>query len=327
MTIWLDTLNNAWDELRSTAPVARQYRTKLISKDVTLDILAGMRATDDAPCLMLQTTPAPDALFELGGMRLGIVPDQSGTFLVLSLEDSARRDLFSTICADVVAAAASADKSNALIQFLARLDAWRQFLRDRRSGLSRSDTIGLIGELLVLENLLTANPRCLGSWQSPNDGLQDFLITGHALEIKTSLGPASAITISSLDQLDTSGLHRLDLLHVRLNEMPNGRSLQDILVAINACFADDQTQRAFENALLRRGLMPDDQTARATPRIQLRAIDAYSITPGFPRLIRADLSAAIIEATYTIDVRGIAAFAGDATAALDMFVQEVRHDR
>lgn len=319
MTDWLAALDSAWDDLRSTAPVARQYRTKLISKDVSLDILAGMRATDDAPCLMLQTTPATDALFELGGMRLSAVPDPSGTFLVLSLEDSARRDLFSTICADVVGAAASSGRSDALAQFLARLDAWRQFLRDRRSGLSRSDTIGLIGELLILERLVAADPRCLSSWQAPNDGLQDFLFTGHALEIKSSLGAASAVTISSLDQLEPSGLHRLDLLHIKLNETPSGRTLQDIVDAITNHLHDELARRTFENALLRRGLVPDDQEARTAPRVQERALDAYLVVQDFPRLIRSGLSAAITEATYTLDVRGLAAFATDAGAVISAF--------
>lgn len=323
---WLGALNDAWDELANTAPLARQYRTKLISTEVPLDILAGMRASDSAPCLMLQTTPAPEALFELGGMRLSTIPDESGPFLVLSLEDSSRRDLFSTICADVVSAAARAGTTNALEEFLARLDAWRQFLRDRRDGLSRRETIGLMGELLVLEQLLTANPYGLTTWQSPNDGLHDFEANGHALEVKAGLGPSSSIVISALDQLDVTGLRRLDLLHVRLVEVPGARSLRDILSAIGSILPDDASRRAFENALLRRGLMPDDDAARITPKVQQRSIDAYSISEAFPRLSRAALPLAITEATYTLEVRAIVAFAADATAVLDAFVQGGAND-
>jgi hypothetical protein len=326
MMTWLEALNGAWDELARTAPLAHQFRTKLISTEVPLDILAGMRASDSAPCLMLQTTPAPEALFELGGMRLSTIPDQSGPFLVLSLEDSGRRDLFSTICADVVSAAARAGTADALEQFLARLDAWRQFLRDRRDGLSRSETIGLIGELLVLEQLLAADPHVLATWQSPNDGLHDFENNGHALEVKAGLGPSSSITISALDQLDVTGLRRLDLLHVRLVEVPGAQCLRDILIAISSILPNDTSRRAFENALLRRGLMPDDDTARLTPKVQQRSIDSYSISEAFPRLSRAALPVAITEATYTLEVRAIAAFAADTTAALDAFVEGGAND-
>lgn len=321
MMAWLDVLDDAWNELAQTAPVARQYRTRLISTDVPLDILAGMRAADGAPCLMLQTEPVPGALFELGGMRLSTTSDQSGPFLVLSLEDTGRRDLFATICADVVAAAAQAGAEDALGRFLARLDAWRLFLRERRSGLSRLETIGLMGELLVLEQLLAADPRSLSAWKSPENGLHDFETSGHAVEVKTGLGPSSSITISKLDQLDSTGLRRLELLHVRLVELPGGRCLQDIITAIIGMLPDDASRRAFENALLGRGLMPDDDSARLAPRIQQRSIDAYSISEEFPRLLRGTLPVAIIEAAYTLEVRAIAGFATDPGAVLEAFVQ------
>ena len=321
MIAWLDALNEAWDDLAQLEPVSRQYRTKLISTDVPLDILAGMRAADNAPCLMLQTTPPTRALFELGGMRLSAVPDESGTFLTLSLEDSSRRDLFSTICADVVAAAAVAGREDALSHFLARLDAWRQFLRDRRDGLSQSETVGLIGELLILERLLACNSQLLGCWQAPIDGLHDFRNGGHALEVKTGLGPSSTIGISALDQLDGTGLRHLDLVHVRLTEARDGRTLQHIISAINGILGDGASRRTFENALLRRGLMPDDDSARINPRIELRAMDAYSVTEAFPRLIRSNLPVAISEAAYTLEVRGITSFASDLANTLDAFIR------
>jgi hypothetical protein len=319
MTHWIDVLNSAWDELAQVAPIARQYRSRTISPDTVLEIRAGMRALDNAPCLMLQTTPPPDALFELGGMRLCSVPDTSGSLLVLSLEDAGRRDLFATICADVVAVASQPDQNVALAQFLARLEAWRQFLRDRRDGLSRIETVGLIGELLVLERLLEVDSACLDSWRAPLDGLHDFLRDGHALEVKTGLGPVSVITVSKLDQLDTAGVRRLDLLHVKLTENMTGRSLRDIIAALNAALPDEGRRRSFENLLLRRGLLPGDDVALSAPRVQLRTIDTYAVLDSFPRLVRSSLPLAITEATYTLEVRGISTFAEDTAATLDAF--------
>ena len=37
------------------------------------------------------------------------------------------------------------------------------------------------------------------------------------------------------------------------------------LTAISSILPDDASRRAFENALLRRGLMPDEDAARFTP--------------------------------------------------------------
>jgi hypothetical protein len=319
--IWLDALNDAWDELANTPPIAQQFRSKLISTGVPLDILAGMRAADSAPCLMLQTTPAADALFELGGMRLTTVPDPTGTFLVLSLEDRSRRDLFGTICADVVAAAAQTSGADALDQFIARLDAWRHFLRDRRDGLSRWETIGLIGELVILERLVRIQPSSLEAWEAPQDGLHDFVHVGHALEIKTSVGPAATLTISKLDQLESADLRRLDLLHVRLIESQDGLALGDLIAVISDQLTGYAARRIFENAILRRGLLPGDEVARSAPKVQVRTIDSYTVTDGFPRLLRSELPNAVTEATYTLEVRAISPFLASTATVLDAFLQ------
>lgn len=320
MNAWPDRLNEAWNELAQTPAVARQYRSRLISTNIVLEIRAAMRAVDDAPCLLLQTTVSPDALFELGGMRLSQAPDVSGPLLVLSLEDGGRRDLFVTICADVVASALSANRDEALRQFLGRLNAWRQFLRDRRDRLSRPETVGLIGELIVLERLLALNPGCLRCWESPADGLHDFVSRGHALEIKAGLGPSPAVTISRLDQLDDSGLRRLDLLHVRLIESSAGRSLGDVIAAVNSLLPDAAARGVFENMLLSRGLLPVDEAARSDPKVQLRSIDAYTVTEEFPRLIRPMLPLAITDASYTLEVRALSPFGTECTAAFDTFL-------
>lgn len=328
MTQWTAPLIAAWNELAAILPVARQYRSKVIAVDVPLEIRAGLRAPDDAPCLLLQTTVPSDALFELGGMRLGVVANDAGPLLVLSLEDPGRRDLFTTICADVVSAAAESVPApgTALSQFLARLDAWRKFLRDRSSGLSRQETVGLIGELLVLEQLLSRDGGRLASWQAPLDGLHDFVCSGHALEVKTGLGPAPTITISKLDQLDTSGVRRLDLLHVRLIESPTGRSLRDIVSDVSAMLGDEQSRRDLENLLLRRGLLPSDDAARGAPRVQIRSLDAYTVCERFPRLLRASLPLAITDVTYTIEVRGVEEFSQDTSSTLQAFNAECGHD-
>lgn len=321
MTDWLATLNDAWNELGQIRPLARQYRSRLISNEIPLEIRAGRRADDDAPCLMLPATAPPEGHFELGGMRLGSILHDASPVLVLSLEDDARRDLFATICADLVASVALSEAERALDHFLSRLDAWRRFLRERNGGLSRSETIGLIGELLLLEKLLELDRSHLMSWSAPADGLHDFENGGHALEVKTGLGPSGQITISRLDQLDTAGLRLLDLIHIKLIESPSGRSLQDLLTALKAQLLDGASRHALDNAVIRRGLLPDDDNARSAPRVQLRSMDCYAVSEGFPRLVRADLPTAITEASYTLDVRSLVPYVSDILDVLAAFNQ------
>jgi Putative PD-(D/E)XK family member, (DUF4420) len=319
--IWQDRLRDAWRELARYPAQNREFQTRRLSERLLIDAYAGLRAVDAAPCLIIDASPSPDPSFEVGGMRLAMVRGERGPLMVLSLEDQTCLDLFTTVCGDALEASRTSDtdRGAALAEFLARLNSWRRFLRERRSGLSRLETIGLIGELLVLGELLTGLPDALTDWKAPDDGLHDFERNGCALEVKTSLGTASSVRISTLDQLDTAGLRGLDLLHVKLIEAPDGASLQSIIVQIRNLIGSDSGRRAFENALLRRGLMPDDAGARTTPCVQLRIIDSYTVGPDFPRLARTDVPQAVTDAQYVLDVRALSAFSADTKAVLRHF--------
>jgi hypothetical protein len=64
-------------------------------------------------------------------MRLAHVAGDDGSLLVLSLEDPARADLFTTVCADAVQTAAGVQRTEALESFLARLDPGSRWLGAR----------------------------------------------------------------------------------------------------------------------------------------------------------------------------------------------------
>jgi hypothetical protein len=316
--VWQERLRNAWSNLANTPPQARAYRTRTLAPNCPLDAYAALRAIDDSPCLLIRCDAPDGSLFELGGMRLSVDRDEQGTLLVVSLEDRAQRDLFATLCADAVSAA-GAESAQALSRFHARLNAWRRFLRDSRSGLSREEVIGLVGELIILERLLMLHGNLINSWKSPDDALHDFEQSGHALEVKTSHGPTSRIRISTLDQLDVSGLRRLDLIHVRLFDDPEGRSLGNIIDTLSAHLPDECFRQNFANALLRRGLNPDDEAARNSLRASLRSIDTYSVDGPFPRLLRSSVPLAIAEASYALELRAIADHTADTGTVLSLF--------
>jgi hypothetical protein len=278
-----------------------------------------MRSVDDAPCLLIEGVTNSAMFFEVGGMRLGAYQGESGALLALTLEDREQADLFLTVCSDVLASASVGSPDEYLARFLGRLDAWRSFLRERRAGFSKSETVGLIGELLILERLLGIRRDLLFSWSAPEDGLHDFTSKGRALEVKSAIGPASRVRVSALDQLDPSGLDRLTLIHVRLTERADGRCLKAIVENLTAILADETARRLLSNALLKRGLMPDDRAALEHPAIEVHEITAYQIDDGFPKLIRTQVPAAIVDAEYSLDVRAIVSHATDPQAALADF--------
>jgi hypothetical protein len=312
-------LKAAWAELEFHNPRERLFRTKRVSAAIPVGAHAGRRAVDNAPCLVIDAQTSLEDLFEVGGMRLAHSIGDAGPLLVLSLEDPARTDLFAMVCADALGAALTTQGDEALESFLARLGAWRTFLRERRGGLSQNETVGLIGELIVLRELLRLNPELLDDWRSPHDGLHDFAKVGDALEIKATLGVSPAVWISSLDQLDSTGLNKLHLVCVSLSEVREGECLADIARSVASLLSSEAERRTFENALLRRGLMPDDLEARTRPCVQIQGMSAFLVSQGFPRLSRDSVPSAITDANYMLELRALAPYSVDADSVIVEF--------
>jgi len=318
IAFWHKELSVAWEKLARSDLGRREYRTVRLSSALTLDIHAAIRAADGAPCLILEMSVPVQAFFEVGGMRMMPLASDGRDSVLLVLEDFNQRALFITLCADIIAASDGDSSETALARLLERLEAWRAFLRERRSGLSRSEITGLFGELIILRRLISIEPRLAETWQAPVDGLHDFVNAGHALEIKSSLGTATRIGVSGLDQLDTSGLARLDIVQIRMAETREGESIGEIITDIEAGLPDQASRHAFLSALIRRGLEPGDE-ARNRPRVHVVSARAFTVGEGFPRLTRQDVSVAIREVTYWIESSALEPYEQDLSSTLKLF--------
>lgn len=312
MSVMAADLELVWARLAAGGTPKRQFVSVRIDPANHLDVHVALRALDTAPCLLFDL-PDPssvgDAEFEVGGMRFFRAAAAGGQCMVLSLEEPAHRELFATVCADVLSFAGADTAADGLKLVLARLDAWRLFLRSLAGGMSRSEIIGLIGELCVMKMIVERRPSLVATWRAPDDAVHDFENAGQALEVKTTLGAGSRVRISTLDQLDQAGLDQLCLLHVRLFETPLGERVDDLIDAISSRLETEASRRDFSNALLRRGLRPDDTAARSGLRTSLQQITAYAVTEAFPRLNRSDVPAGIVEASYAIELGPLQSFA------------------
>jgi hypothetical protein len=297
-------LGALWVRLAEAGTGQLRFVSLRIKGTGLLDVHAALRTADNSPCLLFDTREnlSADIEFEVGGMRCTRVPTDAGQSLVLSLEDASRRDLFAALGTDVIGYAANESGAGALPAVLTRLNAWRLFLRSTSDGMSRSEIIGLIGELRILHDLLVEDAALLSAWRAPDDGIHDFEHFGHALEVKATVGPGAHVTISRLDQLDDCGLDRLDLVHVRLYETPQGECVDDLVERISAMLLDGEARRQFSNALLRRGLSPDDRRARSGLRTSQHQAVAYRVEAGAPRILRGNVPPAITDVSYVLDL-------------------------
>lgn len=280
-----------------------------------LGTFAGVRSTDGAPCLVLplDVSDRPPQAFTAGGITLQLVRSPEGLLAVIVLDEASETDLFTILCADLLAvAAAAADRSHALHSLFRRLNAWRAFLRERRA-LSSAEIVGLVGELVVLERLLVVADRPLELWIAAQ-GLHDFASGPTAVEVKTTLGAGRSITVSGLDQFDAVGFDTLHLIHVRLRPSRGGRTPRAMIADLETAFSARGERVAFEDALLARGLPPHVRPDE--PAALIDSLRAFEVRSGFPRLTSADVPPGVLDARYDVELRALDPFEADLEAIL-----------
>ncbi len=258
---------------------------------------------------------------------------EGGCRLVLTLLESEQLDIFRALCFDLMDSTAnlSEDESCAgLLIMLNRLRRWQSLLQKvRYELLNTSQVIGLVGELLVLRNLLLPRMNTFGavqSWRGPYGDEQDFLLAGSMIEVKTQLSTSdSYLFVSSEEQLDTDS-GRMLICHqtlditadaaggaVSLNELVS--SLVDPMSANDYASAD-----IFQTALLEAGYRRRDEYEQ--PYWLLNGRSLYKVREGFPRITPGMLSVGIDRVHYRIAVGACAEFELGEEAAMEWILDD-----
>lgn len=256
--------------------------------------------------------PPPEAGAAESPAGMDVVVDDVGDGVVrltLLLHDAEDFAIFRVLCTDLLEVTrplAANEAFRAMRMLLGRLGHWQQVLARRRVGrLSRQEEMGLLGELLVLRDVLT--PRIglstgIAAWRGPYGDEQDFAVAGAIVEVKTQGASSDArFMVSSEDQLDTSAGPVL-VCRQCLSTASGGAgdSLDD--VAAGLLFATAHLPAA--NAKLRGGLHAAGWTQGAgyNGRWSLSGRSWYRVADGFPRIIRGDLRAGVSRVRYQVAV-------------------------
>lgn len=193
------------------------------------------------------------------------------------------------------------------------LTSFRDLLAGR-GRLSDEITIGLIGELLVLEHLLavTVEATAVSAWLGPASEEHDFVLAGLDAEVKTTLAERRRHIIGSEMQLQTSPARPLWLVSIQLTRAgtaAGGFTLPDVITRVRARLT---TAAAAVNAHLGtlgwRDADADLYRERYMPRTPPRA---YLVDDDFPAVTRTRLDTVVPQAdlvgpvSYRVDVSGL----------------------
>jgi hypothetical protein len=314
-------LNSKWNDAALTSRAAHEWRGVALSIAAPVRLLAAVREPDDRIALLIEgpVTAAPSSLLRFQAEGLSLADqrrsDENLFRLAIVLERDELRDVFEVLSADLVSIASNTTTPVSAVAAVAnRLEAWQACLRSRRTGLSREEQLGLLGELMVLR-LLAAEvdyPCAVEAWKGPLDGLHDFSESGVAIEVKSVLGPGTHLQISRFDQLETDGLSCLIVARPRFREGTDGKSLsQHVLEVRNEIRKSSPgIVSEFDERLLRAGYL-DADAPKYSALIAQDSFSAYEVRDGFPRLLRSSIPSGVVDGTYIVDERAMIGFKQD----------------
>jgi hypothetical protein len=283
------------------------------------------RSMDRRCLLVLEHAPESTTqkrLPRLKGIDVSISDYEKGRkVLIFKLQDDTFKDIFFELCSDIIRAASDAgDEKDAVARALARTWRWHHLLRGGSDGrLSGEEQKGLIGEILALRELILPALQpldALNTWRGPLDAPKDFEIGRHCIEAKARRSAAHpCVNISSIAQLDTSGIEGLYLFVVDLDLAPAGtegsRTVTDYATELRDTLVtrDGAAGEPLDMLLSAGGFRwSDDYSDFSWVEGQRRI---YRVAADFPRLCPANISPGIIEAKYSIGLQDCEPFRVD----------------
>lgn len=198
--------------------------------------------------------------------------------------------------------------ARATVETLAR---WRLLFADAASAgeLSENQVIGLLAELLVLEEILGHDPnRDVGVWTGPQaaGSEHDFRRDSVALEVKaTQRREGRIVGISSVDQLDPPPGGSLHLVHFRFEPDPSGLSLPEVVERVRQLCP---VLNEFDYRIGASGY--HERHSEHYERLRFAIVDrrTYDINdPAFPRIVPGSFSGGAVppgtlRISYSIDL-------------------------
>ena len=228
--------------------------------------------------------------------------------LSLSLLSENEKAVFVEMCRDLLAFSENAqDESEALKKFWQRYKHWQNlFAAAQNDLLSEEKQRGLIGELLFLrEQIIGGRPlkEAVAGWVGALKEHQDFFYSEGWFEIKTVMEQAEKIRIPSLEQLSLETIG--ELVVYRLAKISGeGFTLNSLVKNLSELLSKNPAAaQRFEVLLFQTGYVEREEYGEQNYR--LAETMKFKVDEKFPRLTKNNLPPAIVEASYSLNLRGL----------------------
>ncbi len=308
-------IENIWlglegDNFSHSGLLYRRY-----SAEVLPDVFIALKATEKLRCIAFRIS----SLFafdenqwnKLKDIKIETLPDErdkSRKFLLILLLNKQHKDIFSTLCEDLIFGVSEVSTEQILVEkLLERLAKWQSlFEKVGKQGLSDEAQRGLYGEIYFLRfflNNISDKNYCLKSWLGPEKSIQDFQYSNWAVEVKTTHGNNhQKIHITSERQLDDSIIEKIFLYHLSLDvRVGNGESLNSLIDEISEVLKENiMASNLFKLKLLESGYYEIHRPLYGERGYIIRQENLYRVSGNFPRITENQIPIGVGDVKYSI---------------------------
>ena len=304
-----------WEELEKDESFQTGLLYKRYSAKVKPNVFVALKAPEKLRCisflissyLILDT----NQLNQFRDIKLEVLNDEkdlSKQFLLILLLNIQHKDIFSTLCQDLIYGVSEICDENILIdKLIDRLVKWQSlFEKLGHQGLSEEAQGGLFGELFFLRKYLSNSSdcvKCINAWMGPEKAIQDFQFSNWAVEVKTTHGKNhQKIHISSERQLDDSIMPNIFLYHLSLDiRMGYGETLNIIIEEIFDFLSENSlATNLFKLKLIESGYFDIQKKLYDDTGYTIRQENIYSVIGNFPRITEKQIPNGVGDVRYSI---------------------------
>jgi hypothetical protein len=252
--------------------------------------------------------------FKFKGLFIEIFEFEKTKELQIYLLDNQLKEIFSLFIENIIEEISkSVTENEALVETSNVVLKWKKlFDKINFQGLSIEKQKGLIGELLLFNNLLEEEysiDALLESWTGPDFNDKDFRFGSLGIEVKLTSSKVPKVKISSERQLDNENLTKLYLVLYVVEEVKDkGFSLNSIIEQIRTKINNNQNALKFFNERLLLVGYFDEDFENYKRQYAFRNRNFYEVISDFPRLVASDLPIGLFDTKYNIELSAIERF-------------------
>ncbi len=215
--------------------------------------------------------------------------------------------LFYKFCEDIINYTKESTQEIGYKDIINRYIIWKKFFTTKATILSEKEIMGLIGELMYLKEqcfFIHGVSKGLAGWSGSEPTNKDFSYEDTWFEIKTIGSSSKTITISSLEQLDSTNVGYLVVYRLeKMSSNFDGISLNKLVEKIINEITFENDKELFVEKLSKAGYSYNEFYDNFVYNFISKK--RYVVDDKFPRIVGITLPKGVVGLTYDIELSSI----------------------